>query len=432
MSLIPIKNAPVRFIESDESSLDDRQNSGCHRHKRKFAQISNCSDEIEFQVDLGIIGSNQVSNGDFSSSANWTFNSPWTYDGVNDEADHPAGGGVPQELSQSGVFVSGKYYRIRFTSKNFVNHALQVQCGSGTKRVLVLGAIMETESQIDSFLVPDATSLGFRATPAADYSIDDVDVRRLSRVGWGIIDENDEIVYADNNENYVEYLEAGGFSSDNGKGRVSFSWGDVLGDAYNCTDGCYRLFVFDLEQSTTTNIIIGNTLGNYEGDLTDLFRSEPFDVKDNHDCTLKMSWNNDEDAFGFSYIDEDINFDENYIPITHVLRLDARLDRNKVDSDDDMEVTDSSDNVNVYSQQDISYSLRIEEVPEYIHDAVNVALDHDNFSIEDEQKGTASTLYIHMDGDYDPDWNDPELLLSKSLVELKEKRPFDAFENKEC
>jgi len=66
---------------------------------------------------VNVLSTERVINGDFTSSEGWTFETGWSYDDVNHEADKSETG--TGALKQSISITSGEQYVLRFTVKNY-------------------------------------------------------------------------------------------------------------------------------------------------------------------------------------------------------------------------------------------------------------------------------------------------------------------------
>lgn len=127
----------------------------------------------------------------------------------------------------------------------------------------------------------------------------------------------------------------------------------------------------------------------YVSDGTTEYNSDCLSVKLTHDCTLLLQWTNNETAFGMNY--SDLDFEQS-------LRLRAKLDRPTYESDKkEVFVYSNGDRRILYTRKKVVESLRIYEVPRYIHDALAVGLDHDTFLVE-------GVRYVFEDTSYDPVW----------------------------
>jgi hypothetical protein len=112
-------------------------------------------------------------------------------------------------------------------------------------------------------------------------------------------------------------------------------------------------------------------------------------VTDNIDCTLLFSWTNNDNAFGFEFIDTLFN---------PIWRGVAKVWKSNYEADKNEYYTDSKGTrIALYVRSVKKKLLTINEVPEYIHDALRLAVKSDNFFVDGIQ-------YVVEDGDYQPTW----------------------------
>lgn len=153
-----------------------------------------------------------------------------------------------------------------------------------------------------------------------------------------------------------------------------------------------------------------------------LICSEPFCVG-THNCTKLLRWRNDENAYNFDY-ESDTSF-------YFYMRLSGRLGRARYPKDKKNFENSNADNTILYSQTDKVLEYVTDHLPEYIHDALSIAIEHDTFEILDTDRSDAYIAYVSEEEDYDPDWED-ELALAKVRFELKEATPDSERENSNC
>jgi hypothetical protein len=144
-----------------------------------------------------------------------------------------------------------------------------------------------------------------------------------------------------------------------------------------------------------------------------LWKSNWLNVQPTHECTLLLTWNNNENAFGF----------EGGILFTPSLRLDAKLRFPKYSRDKKEVFTDSQGNRKIlFSRQSKVEKLQVQEVPEYIHDAISVGLENDNFYIN-------FTKYVYEADEYEPSWRKTSTL---APIELDVIRQNQSLVNDNC
>lgn len=118
--------------------------------------------------------------------------------------------------------------------------------------------------------------------------------------------------------------------------------------------------------------------------------SMPFDLKTTQVCTHLLTWNNDSDAFQYPYSKVSGGF-------TSSLR--HKMVRHIPKYPDDRTTTKEADGVKkmLYSDRDKSWNLSIEMLPEYLHDAIAIAISHDHFYYDGVE-------HILRAGEESPEW----------------------------
>jgi hypothetical protein len=203
-----------------------------------------------------------------------------------------------------------------------------------------------------------------------------------------------------------------------------------LSNVFGVFDGCLEIVevlevpfysIVDCEEnevfvlSDNTGVTVANGYVQYQIDWTDIaegiyyikFTSQGLDyitncfyVKLSHDCTKQITWNNNEDAYGFNY--SDLNF-------TQSLRINAKLwqPRYKALEKQTYEYSNGDIEINYVSKaKEILFTT--EELPEYIHDALQLAVDSDNFFID-------NVKYVFVEEEYSPSWRKSSSLASVEL-----------------
>ena len=124
------------------------------------------------------------------------------------------------------------------------------------------------------------------------------------------------------------------------------------------------------------------------------FETECFKLETDFSCSKLFTWTNDENAFGLNYI----NF-----TFTQVFRHCAKLWRPTYDRVKTTHRDSSGDRAILYSSTTKTRRLTIDQVPEYIHDAIAIGLEHDTFTID-------TVEYVHEEEEYEPNWRKSSLL----------------------
>lgn len=144
-------------------------------------------------------------------------------------------------------------------------------------------------------------------------------------------------------------------------------------------------------------------------DIVITYQSDCINLKESHPCTIKLTWNNDENAYGFNYVDLDF---------TPTLRLVALLGQESFSEDKNDIFIDSAGNRKIlYARTFESQIMTIAEAPKYIHKAIAFARKHDNLYIDgikynvDEEK-------------YTPKWRKSSLLAPSEIIVIKSNQNY--------
>jgi hypothetical protein len=194
------------------------------------------------------------------------------------------------------------------------------------------------------------------------------------------------------------------------EGGVYFVLGTTSSATYSL-DGTYSFTItpgiaFDSMFSivaavTETSLTIDNvSVVVADEDLVVDAKSECFHVCDQDNCTIKLSWTNNTNSFGYYY---ESGF-------TNYMRLNARIRNAKIN---DLEFDPFKNSIGImsmpyYNGQKVE-ELAVSPIPEYMHNALAVGLSHRTVTIQD-------VSYIRT-GSYTPDWTD-DSELAKVVVEV--------------
>lgn len=123
--------------------------------------------------------------------------------------------------------------------------------------------------------------------------------------------------------------------------------------------------------------------------------SEPFLLSSEHPCTQLLTWTNENDAFGMKY---------GTFSIVHSLRIDSKQWQPIYEKIDKSIDTDSIGTIeSIYSRTRKKHKLTLVEIPEYLHDAIAIGLEHDQFFIDGDR-------YVSEEEEYTPVWRKSSLL----------------------
>lgn len=140
--------------------------------------------------------------------------------------------------------------------------------------------------------------------------------------------------------------------------------------------------------------------------------SECFQVG-THACTLLLSWTNNDNGYGIDY---------ETLKQVNKLRVNAKNWHPRPKSDRDIfEFSDGSKRI-IYAKTDIQKSLTIQELPEYLVEALGIGKDHDHFYIDSEE-------YIVNDDELDVAWRKSS---QTAPVELSISKKTSNLINKNC
>lgn len=132
------------------------------------------------------------------------------------------------------------------------------------------------------------------------------------------------------------------------------------------------------------------------------------------DCTQVLSWSSNENSYGYTY--EGTNFQ-------HEVRLQSKLWQPGYKKEKKEVFTDSAGTRKILTSRTKKEEiLTIGEIPTYLHDAISVGVEHDNFYVD-------GVKYINEETDYDPDWRKSSLL---APVELKVVKDSQNLQNSYC
>ncbi len=271
--------------------------------------------------------------------AEWTVTDGMAcYDGVAED--------IP--LVQLGVLEVGLLYYVKFSIANMTMGKLQLQGFEGTNEYTEDG---------DYEIIAIATLTDIRFNPVEylgdifDGCITAIEVSEVPFYTIYDLDGNPVFVQSDST----------GVTADGNYIQYDIDWSEL-------EEGCYYI---QFENSTLT------------------YKSDCFALKLEHSCTKQIEWTCNEDAWGFNY---------SGLSFTQTLRINAKLGRPRFKalekdvykySNGDLEIT--------YVSKAKEEVFTTEDLPVYIHDALSMALDSDNFFID-------GIKYVFPDEETSPNW----------------------------
>lgn len=156
-------------------------------------------------------------------------------------------------------------------------------------------------------------------------------------------------------------------------------------------DYTFMIFATGSDWNTSDTTIYIDDIQLYDLDDVGAHCSECFILKDSHPCTLKLEWWNDSDAFGFYYPDT--------LPYTfkHSIRVAGSLAKTSYTGEKESFTDTEGEQIIVYADKKQVKELAINDMPEYMHEALAIGIDHDHFTINGDE-------YIIEENSYEPLW----------------------------
>jgi hypothetical protein len=266
-------------------------------------------------------------------------------------------------LSQNGVLSVGYIYSIEFTISNMTQGKLVLDSLSGKPEYTedgdyaVIG--IATSSNL-TFIGEEYLSAVF------DGCIDVIQARLIPFVtikdldGFVVFEQTDESIVSASGNN-IQY---------------DIDWSEI-------EEGCYKVY---FSQGID-------------------YVSDCIDLKLSHGCTLLLSWTNDENAFGFNY--EDLSFQPQ-------LRVKAKLWQPNYTKEKDVFKDNAGNRTILRSETSKDELLTVSEMPEYLHDALAIGVEHDDFYID-------SLKYTNEETEYTPKWRKSSQLAPVEVVVIKDQ-----------
>lgn len=265
-------------------------------------------------------------------------------------------------LSQSGILIPGMLYSIDVSVSNMTQGKLIIDSLIDKPEITINGSY----SLIGIASISDLNLIGGKiGISIFDGCVSALQVRAIPL--YQIKDPHDNIIFTQIDET--------GVSASINNIQYLINWSDIAA-------GCYKI--------TFTDGII-----NYESDL--------FSVDTEHTCSIQLTWSNNENAYGFDFE-------------TLLFRPSLRIVGKKWQPfyQKDKEVFKDSIGNRTIIRSDTSKIelLTINEAPEYIHDAISIGIEHDDFEID-------SIQYVVEDQQYLPKWRKSSSLASSETQVIK-------------
>jgi hypothetical protein len=264
------------------------------------------------------------------------------------------------QLVQADLMEIGKLYTLNFTISNQSQGKLSIPTIEGTLEYTEDGSytLLGIATYTDLVFLPSIYGAGM-----FDGCIDVVELREVPF--YSIMDCNDNEVFA--------LEDSTGVTTANEFVQYQIDWSDLV-------DGIYYL---KFENSSLE------------------YRSDCFDVKTTHACTKQITWNCNEDAFEFNYSD---------LSFTQSLRIGATMWKPKFKATEKEVYEFSNGDLKInYVSLAKEYIITTEEIPEYVFDAISLALNSDNLFID-------GVKYVFPDDEVSPSWRNSSNLAPLEFV----------------
>jgi len=403
-----------------------------------YLQSDNLNTNPDFDFTDVIVGGNFSNPSDWSTDANWNVAA-----GI---ASHTAG--VADSIYHNAAITIDDItsFQLEYDQLGTTAGATQVYFG-GTLSTPEGGNLTHEENLLTGF----DGSFQVNANSAFDGDIDNVKLYAINNVydasGGGVLfDVGTSALLSGNADLELVILEVGKkylirFTFTRTAGTLTLTANGGTVNTY-AASGTYEELV-DITSSDELHFTGGVTMDGIltaieiyeyitveealnEGVITssDQFCSEPFNVKTTHPCTKIIRWRNDENAFGFEYV--------NFLTYYHYFRMNCKLGRPTYPVEQSNHEDSSAHNRILRAQVDKTLEMWTEHLPEYVHDAISMGIKHDDFEILDEDRSASYVAYVSDPEDYEPNWEDDELPLARVRTTMKLKTPSTAGENPNC
>lgn len=267
-------------------------------------------------------------------------------------------------LSQQGVLSAGELVYIRFTILNMTQGKLVLDS--------VVGKPEYTQDGEYEFLgIATSNNLTFigesHVGSVFDGCIDNVESRVIPFIT--IKDTAGNTVFTQTDET--------GVTASGNNIQYEINWEDL-------PDGCYQIHFTD-------------GAIDYVSDCLDLSLL--------HGCTLLLSWTNDDNAYGFNY--SDLTFEPK-------LRVKGKKWQPSYPKEKEIFKDNAGNRTILKSETSKEELLTIAEMPEYLHDALSIGIEHDDFYIDGEK-------YTNEESDYIPKWRKSSNLAPAEVAVIKDQ-----------
>jgi hypothetical protein len=267
-------------------------------------------------------------------------------------------------FSQTGVLEAGKLAVVNFTISNMTQGKLILDSISGKPEYTEDG-----EYQVIGIATTnDLTFIGEELLlDVFDGCIDEVESRVIPLIT--IKDTDGNVVFEQTDET--------GVTASGNNIQYEIDWSDM-------DSGCYQIWISHQGIDYVSDCLAV--------DLT-------------HDCTLLLSWTNDENAFGFDFSE---------LSFTPKLRVKAKKWKPTYPKEKNVFKDNAGNRTVLKSETSKEEILTIAEMPEYLHDSVAIGLEHDSFMIDGVE-------YTNEETEYTPKWRNSSQLAPVEVVVIKDQ-----------
>ena len=389
--------------------------NGCYKICISSLSIDDLITNGGFATDTDWIGTELgpelITNGDFSVGTDWSIAG---FDfSIGSGVAHKVASGGGDSISQSTTAVIGQVYRLTY----------DIIFSGGTMNVLPTlrgqNGISRTAGGSYSEDIIAGSGLAIFSM-AADNLFDDLDIDNISlklAAGWTI-----SAGVATHTAGNTINLSQTGILTPGEIYRVVFTITSMtagtlipkLGTTAGITvtsDGSYQMYI----TSNGADVIFSPS-SDFDGSIDNIqvypasddvnVCSDCFSLKQSHGCSHLLSWYNIEDNFDFIY-------STGYV---HKMRVKGKLWKAMHKKDKKVfKYSDASRKV-LYSDSDKVQRFTLEEMPEYMHDALSSGIDHDYFIIGEDH-------YTAEVEDYEPNTRNSSLLAPVTIEVIKNFQP---------
>jgi hypothetical protein len=348
------------------------------------------------------LGSELIINGAFNTDTDWFYDSSWSISGGMANINMAIGIDVLEPIVP--VIPAGGYYKVSIQLLNHLDGNLTIHFG--TNPIL---------TNINSNGVYTAVGLANGSNIhiyglGVGFSVDNVS---LKSVNWDISGG----MATHYPGNTIELKQLGILTigityrvivvvSGMGAGTLTPKCGTSAGDIITM-DGGYQMEIL----SNGVDLVFSPS-SDFNGSIDDvqvyvtsddmMYCSDCFQLAETHSCSQLLSWYNQEDNFGFVYS----------TGFVFKMRVASRLWKSRHAKEKKVfKYSDSSRKV-LFSDSDKIIELIVEEMPEYMHDALSTGIDHDFFIVGEDH-------YTAVEEDYEPVWRNSSLLAPVTIELIK-------------